>query len=414
MHMMIAYPQMSRVCLLALFLTAPALSDVRADVVTEWNERAGEIVVKAGLGPLPAERALAMVQASVYEAVNAITQRYPISDLKLDVASGASVEAAVATANRAMLTKLVPSQQAAIDSSYQTALTAIVDGPAKSNGVAVAEKAVAAILARRANDGAAVGESYRPQTRAGTYVPTVIPEAPQWRQRTPWLMTNPAQFRPGPPLDLGSELWARDFNEVKALGRKDHSQRTPEQTAIARFWEEVMPPIYHGIVRSVAKAPGRDITRNARLFAAITQASDDGLIAVFDAKYHYAFWRPLTAIRNGDIDENDATERDESWVPFIETPMHPEYPCAHCITAGAVGTVLQAEIGEGPTPVLTTTSNAAGGVARSWKSIDEFMQEVANARIYDGVHYRNSGKVGTEMGKQIGRLAIEKYRLTHK
>ena len=240
-------------------------------------------------------------------------------------------------------------------------------------------------------------------------MPTVIPEVPQWQDRKPWLMTGPAQFRPGPPPELGSELWAHDYNEVKALGGKQSRQRTAEQTDIARFWEEVMPPIYDGIVRSVANAPGRDITRNARLFAAVTQASDDALIAVFIAKYHYGFWRPVTAIRNGDIDGNNATERDASWVPFIDTPMHPEYPCAHCITAGVVGTVLKAEIGNDQTPVLTTTSNAAGGVTRSRTNVDDFMQEVANARIYDGVHYRNSGRVGTGMGKQIARLAIDKY-----
>ena len=414
MQLTIVCSRILRVSLIALLLSASALSDACADAVTEWNEQAGGIVVKAGLGPLPAERALAMVQASVYEAVNAITQRYPVSDLKLETASWASVEAAVAAANRAMLTKLVPSQQAIIDHAYQAAMRAIADGSAKSNGIAVGEKAVAGILARRANDEAAAGESYRPQTRAGTYVPTVIPEAPQWRYRTPWLMTNPSQFRPGPPPDLGSEVWVRDYNEVKALGGKQSRQRTAAQTDIARFWEEVMPPIYHGIVRSVANIPGRDITRNARLFAAVTQASDDGLIAGFDAKYHYGFWRPLTAIRNGDIDGNDATERDESWVPFIETPMHPEYPCAHCITSGVVGTVLKAEIGNDPMPVLITTSHAAGDIARNWTSVDEFMQEVPNARIYDGVHYRNSGKVGTEMGKQIGRLAIEKYQLMRK
>ena len=245
-------------------------------------------------------------------------------------------------------------------------------------------------------------------------MPTVIPEAQQWRHRTPWLMTNPSQFRPGPPPDLGSEVWARDYNEVKALGGRRSQQRTAEQTEIARFWEEVMPPIYHAIVRSVANSPGRDITRNARLFAAVTQASDDALIAVFDAKYHYGFWRPLTAIRNGDIDGNDATERDESWVSFIETPMHPEYPCAHCITSGVVGTILRAEIENEPTPVLTTRSNAAGGVSRSWTTIDEFMQEVPNARLYDGVHYRNSSQIGTDMGRRIAQLAIEKYRLAHK
>ena len=130
-------------------------------------------------------------------------------------------------------------------------------------------------------------------------------------------------------------------------------------------------------MRSVANVPGREVTQNARLFAAVTQAMDDALIAVFDAKYHYNFWRPVTAIRNGDIDGNDATERDPSWTPFIDTPMHPEYPCAHCILSAAVGTVLRAEIGTGPVPTLTTTSPTAKGAARSWTKIDDFVQEVA-------------------------------------
>jgi hypothetical protein len=147
------------------------------------------------------------------------------------------------------------------------------------------------------------------------------------------------------------------------------------------------------------------------LFAAVAQASDDALIAVFDAKYHYAFWRPVTAIRNGDQDGNDATERDPSWLPLIDTPMHPEYPCAHCIVSGAVGTVLKADIGAGPTPILSTTSATANGAERSWTSLDDFMQEVANARIYDGVHYRNSTEVGTAMGKRIGELSARRFAL---
>jgi hypothetical protein len=170
-----------------------------------------------------------------------------------------------------------------------------------------------------------------------------------------------------------------------------------------------MPPIYHGIVRSVATLPEREVTQNARLFAAVTQAMDDALIAVLDAKYHYHFWRPLTAIRNGDRDGNDATDRDPSWTPLIDTPLHPEYPCAHCLVSGAVGTVLQAEIGTGPMPTLTTTSPTANGAARRWTTIEDFMQEVANARIYDGVHYRNSTEVGTSMGKQVGTLAAAKF-----
>jgi hypothetical protein len=386
-------------------------SMAKADTVTDWNRKAGEILVDSGLGPLPVDRALAIVHASVYEAVNAITRRYPVGDIDLKVIQEASVDAAIASANRTALAELVPSRLAEIDVAYETALITIADDRAKTEGIAIGNAAAAAILAMRAGDGAMAGETYRPRTSPGVYVPTVIPEAPQWAKMRPWLMADPAQFRPGPPPRLDSALWARDYNEVKTLGGKHSHHRTAEQTNIALFWEEVMPPIYHGVVRSVAEVDGREITQNARLFAAVTQASHDALIAVFDAKYHYGFWRPVTAIRNGDIDGNEATERDPSWLPFIETPMHPEYPCAHCIVAGAVGAVLQAEIGTGPEPLLTTVSNAAGGVARSWTKIDDLMQEVNDARIYDGVHYRNSGEVGASMGRQIGELAVKKYLL---
>jgi hypothetical protein len=387
-------------------LTGPM---ARADVVTDWNVKAGQIVVEAKLGPPPANRVLAIVHTAVYEAVNAITRRYPDSDLQLEAVPGASVEAAVAMANYATLVTCIPSQQAAIDAAYHVALAMIADGPAKTAGLSVGEKAAGMILARRHDDGAATAETYRPHTSAGVYVPTVIPVVSQWPQRQPWLMTSPTQFRPSPPPALTSAVWARDYNEIKALGGKSSTHRTAEQTEIARFWEATMPPIYHGIVRSIANLPGREVTQNARLFMAVTQATDDALIGVFDAKYHYNFWRPITAIRNGDIDGNDATERDPAWTPFIDTPMHPEYPCAHCIVSGAVGTVLQAEIGTGPMPTLTTTSITAKGAVRSWSRIDDFMQEVANARIYDGVHYRTSTEVGTAMGKQIGELAVAKY-----
>jgi hypothetical protein len=378
-------------------------------VVTDWNVTAGNIVVEAKLGPPPANRVLAIVHTAVYEAVNAITHRYPSSEPQLEAPPDASVNAAVAAANYITLATLVPSQQAAINTAYEAALSKITDSPAKTAGITVGEKAAKLILEWRANDGADRAETYRPYTAAGVYVPTVIPIVPQWPQRKPWLMKSPHQFRPGPPPRLTTELWARDYNEIKELGGKNSIRRTQEQTEIARFWEATLPPIYHGVLSSVATLPGRELTQNARFFAAVTQATDDALIAVMDAKYHYNFWRPVTAIRNGDIDGNNATERDPSWTSFIDTPLHPEYPCAHCIVSGAVGTVLKAEIGTGSMPILMTTSYMAKGVTRRWTKIDDFMQEVANARIYGGMHYRTSTEVGTAMGKRIGELAIAKY-----
>ena len=390
----------------ALLFSAPA---VWADAVTEWNLRAGEFVTASGLITQPACRVMAITHTAAFEAANAITRRYPSAAAsRLEAPADASVEAAIAAAHRGALARLLPLQESAIDVAYKKALAAIADGAAKEAGIAVGERAALDVLARRADDGAVAPESYRPATTAGRYVPTAIPATPQWSQRKPWLMSSGAQFRPGPPPALASAQWARDYNEVKAFGSKQSSARSAEQTDIARFWTTTLPPIYHGVVRSVAEQPGRELMRNARLFAAVTQAIDDAMIAVFDAKYHHAFWRPITAIRNGDLDGNEATERDASWTPFIDTPMHPEYPCAHCVQAGAVGAVLQAEIGAGPAPMLSTASASANGAVRRWNSVDAFVQEVSNARIYDGVHYRNSTEVGTELGRRVGALAVQR------
>jgi hypothetical protein len=232
-----------------------------------------------------------------------------------------------------------------------------------------------------------------------------------WPQRKPWLMSSASQFRPGPPPALSSTIWARDYNEIKAVGGRNSTTRTPEQMVIAKFWDTPSVPVYFSIVRSFADRPGREITENARLFAAVAQAQDDAIIAVMDAKYKYMFWRPLTAIRNGDIDGNDATERDASWTPLIDTPMHPEYPCAHCILAGSVGAVLTAESGTSAPGTLTATNYVPEFAPRTWTSIDAMVDEVKSARIYDGVHYRKSTEVGGAMGRQIGELAAAKFSL---
>lgn len=383
-------------------LLAPAAG---ADVVTDWDKVACDTVGAAKPSTPAGVRALALTQTAVFEAVNRITARYP--DASREQAANASVEAAVAAANRAALTRLLPAGKDAVEAAYEKAIAAIPDGDARNAGIAIGERAAADVIARKHGDGYEAPESYRPVTQPGVYVPTTIPAVPQWPQRKTWLLDSPSQFRPGPPPTLDSALWARDYNEVKALGAKVGSTRSAEQTQIAKFWEATLPSIYHGLVRSVAERPGRDLTQNARLFAAVAQGMDDALIAVFDAKYHYAFWRPVTAIRNGEIDGNDATERDPSWTPFIDTPMHPEYPCAHCILSGTVGTILVADANGEPLPELSTTSYMLEGVTRRWKGADDFMQEVANGRIYDGVHYRNSTEVGTAMGRKVGALAAK-------
>lgn len=383
------------IALAALHLASPA----RADAVTDWNIKAAEFITDAKLGTPPAMRVMAVVQTAVHDAV----QQVP----------AASQDAAVAAANRATLMALLPAQKAAIEATYTTMLAALPDASAKAAGVAAGERAAAAVLGARAKEAPvfAAVDMTRPHigNQPGVYVPTVLPAATAWAARTPWVMTGPAQFRPGPPVALASDTWTRDFDEIKAYGGRDSKARSAEQTEIARFWDYSLPAIYHGVVRSVALAPGRDVAANARLLATVAQAMDDALIAVFDAKHHYRFWRPVTAIRNADLDGNDATSRDAAWLPLIDTPMHPEYPSGHSILAGAVGAVLKAEVGSAPV-TLATSSPTAKGATRQWTRIDDFMNEVAMARVWGGLHYRSTNEVSLVMGRAIGELAVRKAR----
>jgi membrane-associated phospholipid phosphatase len=183
--------------------------------------------------------------------------------------------------------------------------------------------------------------------------------------------------------------------------------RTAEQTEIGQFWDYSLPPVYYGVVRSVALMPGRDAVANAWLYAIVAQGMDDAMIAVLDAKYHYNFWRPVTAIRNADLDGNAATDRDAGWVSLIEAPLHPEYPSAHSILAATVGTILQSEVGRQPVQ-LSTSSPTAKGATRRWSAIEDFIQEVGMSRVYGGIHYRFSNEAGIAMGRKLAGQALDR------
>jgi hypothetical protein len=386
---------MNKTLSLAGLVLATFSLDARADAVTDWNARVSDVITEAKMGTPPAVRLMAMVQTAVQDAAVA--------------ARDVSADAAIAAANRAVLLKMVPSQQAAIEAAYKAAMDLVPEGAAKSAGAALGEQAAAKVMASRAGDNVASPDQYRPHAAPGVYVPTVVPAVPQWSLRKPWVMQSPAQFRPAPPPALESEAWARDFNEVKVLGAKNSARRTEEQSRVAKFWEYSLPQVYYGVVRSVADQPGRDVVRNAKLYAAVAQAMDDALISVFDAKYHYNFWRPVTAIRNADADSNAATDREAGWAPFVDAPMHPEFPSGHAILAGAVGAVIKADVGSGPLPVLATTSPTARGFARRWNSVEDFVQEVGDSRIYAGIHYRSAIDAGAESGRKIGELAAARH-----
>ena len=378
----------------------------RADTVANWADTTTEIATD---GPNTL-RTMALAQTAVYEAVNAITARYPRDRVALGPSQGASIDAAIAAASRTVLLHEAPTLKVRTETAYARALAPIEAGDARTRGISIGERAAADALAKHSGD---IGntEPYRPLTSPGVYVPTTFPLGYAFAQHRPWFMKNAAQFRPGPPPALTSALWARDYNEIKLVGSATSTVRTPEQNAIAQFWATALPNVHMGVVHSVAIAQGREVTRNARLYAAVTAALNDAEIAVLEAKYHYNFWRPITAIRNGDRDDNPATERDPDWTPLIATPLHPEYPCAHCVIASTIATVIRAEVGREPLPILISTSNTAPGVSRQWTRTEDVVTEVSEARILDGVHFRNSTEVGNRMGAQVGALVAAAYGL---
>jgi len=378
----------------------------RADPVADWADTTTEIATD---GPNTI-RTMALAQTAVYEAVNAITVRYPRDRVDLGPTAGASIDAAIAAASRTVLLHEAPLLKDKTEAAYARSLVGIAAGDARTRGISIGERAAADVLAKHSDDIGNI-EPYRPLTSPGVYVPTTFPLGYAFAQHRPWFMKSASQFRPGPPPALTSALWARDYNEIKALGSATSKVRTAEQSAIAQFWATALPDVHMGVVHSVAIAPAREVTRNARLYAVVTAAINDAEIAVLEAKYHYNFWRPITAIRNGDRDDNPATERDPDWTPLIATPLHPEYPCAHCVIAATIAVVIRADVGREPLPTLVTHSNTAPGVTRHWTHTEDVVKEVSEARILDGVHYRTSTEVGNRLGAQIGALVAAAYGL---
>jgi hypothetical protein len=379
---------------LLLALASPAF----ADAVLDWNEVGASAIVGGRIGPAEGARIMAMMHVAMYNAINAV-QGHP--------KDGASAEAAGAAAARTVLDAVVPQQKESFEKAYQSSLQKLAGRPGIEAGVAIGEGAARQCIEMHAKDGVGAPNLYRPVTTPGKYVVTALPASFDWQVVKTWFMSSPSQFRPEPPPALASATWARDYNEIKEVGGKQGSQRTAQQTETAQFWSIVGIASWNPIVRSLATSHPRSLVENARLFALVNIAATDAFVAVFDAKYAYQFWRPITAIRNGDIDGNDATEIDPAWLPLIDTPMHPEYPCAHCITSSAVATVLESEFGDGEVPPITMTSSAVPGAPHRWTRIHDYVDEVSNARVWGGIHYRNSTEVGKRMGREIGLLAVK-------
>jgi hypothetical protein len=384
-------------------LGTPAVA--RANVITDWDDKA--IVLLKPVPNYPAERIMGMVHCAMFDAVNSIERRYRPYLVQLPAEPTTSKEAAAAAAAAAVLATLDEKAAAEMKVALANYLAAIPEGVSKLDGFKLGAAVAAKVLEARASDGADAPDAYRPRTTPGVYVGTVITAASMWPNVKPFALTKADQFRPDPPVALESNEWATDFNEIKDYGRKVSGKRTAEQTEAARFWLMTGPNAYHPFARQLVLAKQMSIIDSARFMALVAIGLNDAYIAVFDAKYYYNFWRPITAIRNGDIDNNPATDREATWQPLDNTPLHPEYPCAHCIVSGTVAGTVKAVFGSEDIPEIAITSTTAPGVTHRWRSMTTFTDEVANARIWAGFHYRFSTSVGTQMGRAIGDYVVK-------
>ena len=399
-----------RMILLAALAVLPA-SPVAADPVTDWWEVANRYYLigqgAGGARSADAERASTRAALAMFEAVNAIDRRYE-SHLGFPAADpAASQDAAAATAAYRVLLKHYPAQKTTLDESYAMAMALIPEGPARELGIGVGERAAEAAAGVNGLDPALALVPFRPSTAPGVWIGAALPSLePHWAALQPWAMGRPDALRPPPPPALDSAVWARDLEEVRRLGARASTERTPEQTLIARNRQgfDLSP-----MVRWIADRPGRRQVDNARLLALYQMAFDDAAQAMVEAKLHYNFWRPITAIRTGDADGNDATQPDANWVPLLPTPNFSEYPCGHCTAVAAQAELLKLA-GDVPagTPVRVAASGNPNLVVQSVSSWDEVVRQVSDARMYGGVHYRFSNEAGEEIGRRAARLVVEK------
>ena len=388
----------------AALLVAPA----RADVVTDWNMTANDLVAK-DIGNNPKLRTLAMVHVAMSDAINTVQNRYTRVIATLPAAPGASAEAAAATAAWHILTQIYPKEKAKIEEAYATSLKAIPEGPAKSEGITLRMEVAKAVQADRATDGTSAPDTYRPRTTPGAYVPTTLPLWEQYARAKPWVLKSADQFRPGPPPALSSAEWARDYNEVKSLGGTKSTPRTPEQTEAVTFWENVnFGPAWQAAARELSiNSKEMPLAECARLFALLNMSLANAYIVNWDAKYTYNFWRPVTAIRNGDQDGNDATERDAGWTSFNPTPMHPEYPSQATINATIASAVLESVFGPVKAIPFTATDVRDAKRTRQFASLADMAEEQKNVRVWGGVHYRFAIRASEEVGPKVAAYMIE-------
>lgn len=376
--------------------------------VAEWDAVGTQAFSAAGLTPAEGHVIFAYVAIAVYDAVMAIEGGYQPFAVDAVAPAGASAEAAVAAAAHRILIHYLPGQAGIIDPAYDTSLSTIPDGQAKTDGIATGEDVAAQLIAMRADDGFRAPVTYTAPNPPvpGVWLPTgATPIGPYLGLMRPFSLASADQFRPAGPPALDSKKWERDYNEVREIGSRTSATRTAAQTTAARFWAE--PPVQQarGSFRKFVVDRELDVVDAARFMAMISVTYADALIACFDAKYQYALWRPITAIQAGDTDGNDATLGDPAWLPLLAaTPNHPEYPSAHSCITPAGGLVIARFLGT--ENIDFTVPSLQGNGDRHYDRVKDLTYDVGNARIWGGIHFRTAIEDGVTIGKKTANQVL--------
>jgi hypothetical protein len=411
---MITRSRLVRASILLAFAAAtwsrPATAS--ADVVLDWN--AVMVATVSGQNPFAQARVAAITQLAVFEAVNAITREYRPYLGTIEAPPFASPQAAAVAAAHSVLRHYVPTAAATLDATRAASLAGIPDGFRKARGIAVGEAAAAAMIARREHDGSLPPAFHVPTSiDPGAWQPT--PGCPpaggillHWGGVTPFGVAHAAQFRSAPPPALSSRTYARDYNEVKEVGDANSPTRPSSRAEVARFYNVVLAvATWNPVVRQAAAARSLSTTDTARVFALLNMAMSDALVSVMETKYHYNFWRPETAIRAGDVDDNPQTDADAAFVPFITAPCFPSYGSAHAAASYAARRVAETLFGDGPSMVLSNP--AVPNVVLWYDSFEEITDDIDDARVYGGIHFRFDQRAGARQGRQIGTWILERH-----
>lgn len=395
--------------LVALFLQ-PVLR-ARADAVTDWNS----VALDATAVPpnsIVQSRVLAIVHGAIYDAVRAVGQKSAAYAVDLEAPAGTSIDAAVAAAAHGTLVRLAPAQRPMLDTALNTALSKIGDGQGRADGISIGSQIAERTVALRGSDRSDAKVAFTPRPGAGLYQLTPPQSAaailPQWGGITPFVLRSRSglEFK-GPPA-FASPEFARDFDEVKSVGARNSTTRTADQTAAAIFWTVQTAVPWHAAARAASAAKSLSVSDNATLFALLSMATADSQIVGFDEKYQRLHWRPITAIRAAADLDIPALTGDPSWEPLLITPPQPDYPSAHAIFSGAAEAVLRAVFG-GDEVNVSVTFPAPFGVTRTYKKFSEITEEVDNARVWGGIHFRSADRDGSEIGRKIGAIVMRDF-----